>query len=59
MSFAILSEEGTKAQYNCTGSLNAEFFITYFTFVLPILTNGQTLILDNHPVHRAKSVKIY
>lgn len=57
---AVLSEEGIKAQYNYTGSLNADFFITYLnTFVLPILTNGQTLILDNHPVHRAKSVQSF
>lgn len=57
---AILSEEGIKAQYSYTDSLTARLFIIYLnTFVLPILTNGQTLILDNHPVHRAKSVQNY
>jgi transposase len=57
---AILSEEGIKAQYNYVGSLTAELFIIYLnTFVLPVLTNGQTLIMDNHPVHRAKSVQSY
>jgi transposase len=56
---AVLSEEGIKAQYSYTGSLNADIFITYLNaFILPII-NGQTLILDNHPVHRAKSVQSF
>ena len=57
---AILSEEGIKAQYNYVGSLSADVFISYLKeFVLPILTDGQTIIMDNHPVHRAKSVLKY
>jgi transposase len=57
---AILTKEGIKAQYNYFGSLNAELFIFYLAkFVLPILIDGQTLIMDNHPVHRAGSVKNY
>jgi len=57
---AILSEEGIKAQYNYTDSLTAELFIFYLaTFVLPILIDGQTVILDNHPVHHAKIVQNY
>jgi hypothetical protein len=55
-SLAILSEEGIKAQYHYVGSLSADVFIFYLKgFVLPILTEGKTIIIDNHPVHRAKS----
>lgn len=57
---AILSGDGMKAQYTYTGSLNAKLFILYLeTFVSPILENGQTLIMDRHPVHRAKIVQNY
>ncbi|MGZ5193780.1 MAG: transposase [Kaistella sp.] len=35
-------------------------FVLYLeTSVLPILENGQTLIMDRHPVHRAKIVQSY
>ena len=57
---AILSKEGIKAQYTYTESLTAKLFILYLkTSVLPILENGQTLIMDRHPVHRAKIVQHY
>ena len=57
---AILSEEGMKAEYTYSGSLNAALFILYLdTFVLPIFQIGQTLIMDRHPVHRAKTVQKY
>lgn len=57
---AILSEEGIKDQYTYTGSLNAKVFIFYLkTFVLSTLKNGQTLIMDRHPVHRSKTVQNY
>lgn len=57
---AMLSEEGMKAEYTYTGSLDAKLFILYLdTFVLPIFGNGQTLIMDRHPVHRAKTVQKY
>lgn len=57
---AILTTEGIKAQYNFIGSLNAKLFIYYLAmFVLPILIDRQTLIMDNHPVHRAESVQNY
>jgi transposase len=57
---AILSEEGIKAQYTYTESLTAKLFILYLeTSVLPILENGQTLIMDRHPVHRAKIIQNY
>ena len=57
---AILSENGIKSQYNYTESFNAKFFICYLeTYVLPILIGGETLIMDNHPVHHAGSVQDY
>ena len=57
---AILSKEGMKACYTYTGSLTADVFIFYLeTFVLTILGKKQTLIMDRHPVHRAKSVQNY
>lgn len=57
---AILSEDGMEAEYTYLGSLNAALFILYLdTFVLPIFKKGQTLIMDRHPVHRAKTVQNY
>jgi transposase len=57
---AILSEDGIKAQYTYTESLTAKLFILYLeTSVLPIFESGQTLIMDRHPVHRAKIVQNY
>lgn len=57
---AILTEDGVKAQYTYSTSLTATVFIYYLdTFVLPILNDGQTLIMDNHPVHHAKIVQAY
>lgn len=57
---AILSENGIKAQYNYTESFNAKVFICYLeAYVLPILIGGETLIMDNHPVHHAGSVQDY
>jgi len=55
---AVLTKEGIKAQYNYTCSLNTKVFICYLAaFVLPIIIDGETLIMDNHPVHRAKEVQ--
>jgi transposase len=58
---AVLSnDEGIKCRYTYTGMLNTKLFISYLdTFVLPELNNGQTLIMDNHPVHKAKAVQQY
>ena len=58
---AILSsEEGIKCRYTYTGSLTSYLFIRYLdTFVLPVLKNNQTIIMDNHPVHRSKIVQKY
>jgi transposase len=57
---AVLTTVGIKAEYSYMGSLNAKLFIFYLaTFILPILNDGQTLIMDNHPVHRAVAVQDY
>ena len=57
---AILTKEGIKAKYNYTSSLTANTFIYYLsTFVFPVLLDGSTLIMDNHPVHRARAVQKY
>jgi transposase len=57
---AVLTEEGIKAHYSYSVSLTARVFICYLdTFVLPLLNDGQTLIMDNHPVHHAKIVQKY
>jgi transposase len=57
---AVLTKEGIKAQYSYMGSLNAKLFVFYLaTFVLPCVSDGQTLIMDNHPVHRAGYVQDY
>ena len=57
---AILTDHGIEAQYTYRGSLTADEFIRYLeSTVSPILTNGQTLIMDRHPVHRAKAVQRY
>lgn len=55
-----MTEDGIKAPYTYTTTLTASVFIRYLdTHILPILTNEQTLIMDNHPVHHAKVVKKY
>lgn len=55
---AILTEEGMKAEYTFTGSMNAKLFILYLeTFVLSVFKKGQTLIMDRHPVHRSNAVQ--
>lgn len=57
---AILSTKGIKAQYTYSDSLTAKVFILYLELIVsPILTDGQILIMDGHPVHRAKAVKKY
>jgi len=59
-SVAVLTKEGIKAQYTYFVSLTSLVFINYLsTFVLPLLNDGQTLIMDNHPVHHAKIVHEY
>lgn len=54
---AVLTEKGVEAALSYTGSLNSELFIGYLQLcVLHLLTGGKVLIMDNHPVHCAKSV---
>ena len=55
-----MTEDGIKAPYTYTTTLTSSVFIRYLdTYVVPILNNEQTLIMDNHPVHHAKVVKEY
>ena len=58
---AVLSKDGIMGQYSYMDSLNAKkLFISYLgTFVLPCMCDGQTLIMNNHPVHRAEAEKDY
>lgn len=57
---AILSKEGVVAQCEYSDSFNSEFFINYLEkHVLPIMNESQVLIMDNHPVHKAKLVINY
>lgn len=59
-SIALLSVDGITAKYTYSGSFNAKVFIAYLnSFVLPILNDGQTLVMDNHPVHHAIAVQDY
>ena len=55
---AILSIEGVQAPYMYTCTLTASFFVDYLkAYVVPLLKNNETLIMDNHRVHHAKIVK--
>ena len=57
---ALLSETGLEAPFSFQGPLNTERFLIYLeTFVVPRWTSGKTLILDQHPVHKAKAVQTY
>lgn len=57
---AILTEDGIKAHYTYSASLTAQVFISYLdTYVFPMMDDGQTLIMDNHPVHHARTVIKY
>jgi transposase len=57
---AILTLDGIKAEYMYSEPLTAPLFISYLDeYVLPILNDNQTLIMDNHPVHHAKIVEQY
>lgn len=57
---AILTLDGMKSKYIYSENLTAPLFISYLNdYVLPILDSNQTIIMDNHPVHHAKSVQKY
>lgn len=56
---AILTENGINAPYTYSESLTAPVFVYYLdTFIIPIINDGQTLIMD-HPVHHANIVLQY
>ena len=55
---AVLTGQGIVAEYLYRGTLTAKVFIAYLeTYLLTLLTQGKTLIMDNLPAHHAKSVK--
>jgi transposase len=57
---AVLTEQGLDAQWCYQGPLTAERFVAYLDVsVLPLLLAGKTLILDRHPVHRARAVRAF
>jgi transposase len=52
-----LSSGGLKATRGFAGTMNGEVFLTFLTrWLLPILTTGQVLILDNASPHRCADV---
>ena len=55
---AIATTDGIKAQFDYKTSLTVDVFLAYLQIhVLPILNNGQTLIMDRHPVHTSKEAR--
>jgi len=55
---AVLTGQGIAAEYLYCGPLTAKVLIAYLeTYLLTLLTQGKTLIMDNLPVHHAKSIK--
>jgi transposase len=57
---AVLTEQGLTGQWCYPGTLTARRFIAYLrVYLLPLLRTGKTLILDNHPVHRARQVEAF
>jgi transposase len=48
------------AAFSYVGSMTAQRFVNYiYLYVLPILTTGQVLIMDRHPVHYAQLTQDY
>jgi transposase len=57
---AVLTEQGLAAPWFFKGTLTARRFVTYLrVFLRPLLRGGKTLILDKHPVHRARRVQAF
>lgn len=57
---AVLTEHGLDAQWSDQGPLTAERFVAYLdVYGLPLLLAGKILILDRHPVHRARAVQAF
>jgi transposase len=56
---AVLTEQGLEGQFCYQGALTAQRFVAYLeVYLLPLLLTGtKTLILDRHPVHRARLVR--
>jgi transposase len=55
---AVLTGQGIAAEYLYRGTLTAKVLIAYLeTYLLTLLEQGKTLIMDNLPAHHAKSVK--
>jgi transposase len=53
----VLTENGIEAVDMYTGSLTAKRFVVYLEiYILNLIVDGKVLIMDNHPVHRAKIV---
>jgi transposase len=54
---AVLTNKGIEAVDRYTGSLTAKRFVFYLEiYLLNLIVGGKVLIMDNHPVHRAKRV---
>lgn len=54
---AVLGTQGLQAQWRYQGSLTAQWFVAYLgVYLLPLLSSGKVLIMDNHPVHRSRKV---
>lgn len=55
---AVLTEQGLESPWCYQGALTAQRFVAYLeVYLLPQLLTGKTLILDRHPVHRARIVR--
>lgn len=55
---AVLTGQGITAEYLYRGTLTAKVFLAYLeTYLLTLLAQGKTLIMDNLPAHHAKSIK--
>jgi transposase len=53
----VLTEHGLEAVDMYRESLTARRFVFYLSiYLIPLLTDGKVLIMDNHPVHRARLV---
>lgn len=54
---AVLGTQGLQAQWRYQGSLTAQWFVAYLSvYLLPLLSDGKVLIMDNPPVHRSRAV---
>jgi transposase len=57
---AVLTDKGVEAEYLYFGSMTAKRFVSYLEiYILDILVDGKTLIMDNLPVHHARIVKSF